>query len=243
MGLTRRQLPIASPCQEFVGRRATATEPAYCTRCEKNVHDLSRLTEPEVITLLARNIGKRVCVSYRTGADGSIAMRPTPSRFAPAALAVSLAGCAGHMSEVDRTASADCVDESGYDTACPPKPRLADAVIPDANDANAVEPDAIDPGTTPAIDTSDRDVVGEMVPPADGADPSPLYPDVDVADAAGGLFVSGDTERGEIAYQDRTAGSVMLDPKLERRIAREAKRLERREARAEARAQKRLARR
>lgn len=243
MGLTRRQLPIASPCQEFVGRRATATEPAYCTRCEKNVHDLSRLTEREVVTLLAKHLGTRVCVSYRAHADGSIALRPTPSRFAPAALAVSLAGCAGHLSEADHSATSDCVDASGYDTACPPKPRLADAVIPDALDPDAVDPDAVDPGATPVIDTGDRDVVGEIVPPVDGADPSALYPDADVSNAAGGLFVSGDAERGEIAYEEPMAGSVMLDPKLERRIAREAKRLERREARAEARKNKRLAKR
>src|ERR1043165_9567421 len=99
MSLNRRQLPIASPCQEFVGRQATATEPAFCTRCEKSVHDLTRMTEAQVITLLAKNLGGRVCVSYRARADGAIALRPTPSRLAPAAIAVSLAGCAGHVSE------------------------------------------------------------------------------------------------------------------------------------------------
>lgn len=238
MGLTRRQLPIASPCQEFVGRRATATEPAFCSRCEKSVHDLSRLSEQEVITLLARNIGGRVCVSYRVNAEGKIATRPNPPRFAPAALAVSLAGCAGHLSDADRIASSECIDDAGYGTECPPRPRLADAVIPDATDPTAVEPhaitpDASDPTATKTIDMGARDVVGELPVPL-GSNPAPLYPDVaQEVDYDGGIEVPDE------ATVVRTAGEPMMSAELTRRVHREAKRLERREARK----QKRLAKR
>jgi hypothetical protein len=226
MSLTRRQLPIASPCQEFVGRVATATTPAFCTRCEKSVHDLSRMTEAEVITLLAKNLGGRVCVSYRAKTDGSIATRRPVSRFAPAAIAASLAGCAGHVSEAER-ASADCIDENGYDTACPPKPRLADAVIPDVIDEPAIDrPATIDPPRVP-------DAIAE-----DPNEPTALYPDVEEEEEEEEEQVAGGVEL-EVERGEMLAGKPVLHPSLRRRVEREAKRLQR----AEARRERRLARR
>ncbi|HWB80361.1 MAG TPA: hypothetical protein VG755_35595 [Nannocystaceae bacterium] len=132
MALHRRQLPIVSPCDGFEGREATDREPAFCTRCAKPVHDLSRLTEREVVTLLARHVGGGLCLSYRTRDDGAIVTRAAPpSRLAPAVIAASLAGCAGHLGDAEARAR-DCLDADGYRVDCPPQPRLDQPVIPDA---------------------------------------------------------------------------------------------------------------
>lgn len=233
MTLHRRQLPIASPCQQFVGRAATATSPAFCARCEKSVHDLSGMRESEVVTLLAKNLGQRVCVSYRARPDGSIATRRERSRFAAAALAVSLAGCAGHLDGADRSAQGDCIDADGYAGECPPKPRLADAVIPDAP-VDAIANAPADPPTAAVEPTEFAPMTGELATDAT-ATPAPLYPDVQPEiDAVGQVAVDTDV---------RTAGEPVIDESLARRVQREAQRLERREQRAEARRQRRLARR
>lgn len=173
--ITRRQLPILSACQQFVGRSATDDEPAYCTNCSKHVHDLSRMKEREVIGLLARHLGERVCISYRSRADGTIALRATPSRFAPVALAVALAGCAGHVSDGDDVAKTDCVDAAGYEVPCPSVARVGIVAMPDT-----VAPPPVEPVAPPSDDTNPVKG-GLMVPEVDAP---PLDGEIVVDDRA-----------------------------------------------------------
>lgn len=128
--LHRRQLPVISPCDDFAGREATDDAPAWCTHCTKHVHDLSRLREDEVLALVTRS-GGDLCVSYRTRADGSIELRPPRRPLVPAVLAIALAGCAGHLGELEPMAS-DCVDASGVEMPCPPWAAHGGPTIPDA---------------------------------------------------------------------------------------------------------------
>ncbi|MBC8072019.1 MAG: hypothetical protein IAG13_27095 [Deltaproteobacteria bacterium] len=228
MGLHRRQLPIASPCERFEGTEATAEQAAFCTRCDKHVHDLSRLTEPEVVELLARHRDREVCVSYRTRADGTIALRKAPPRLAPAAMALAMTGCAGHLSEPDARAS-DCVDAGGYHIDCPPSPRLGMAVIPDAAlPVDPVEPSQADVPAEIHLgelgELADESMVrggisGSLVlePPeleAAASPELPLEPATDAGDFMGLLL------------KVRPAG------RLARKVEREAKRIDRRERRA-----------
>lgn len=116
--LHRRQLPVISQCDAFVGREATDDAPGHCTHCAKDVHDLSRLTEDEVIALIART-GGDLCVSYRMRDDGTIELRQRRSRLAPVGLALALTGCAGHFGEPVGDAEDDEQIEVGLYDGCP----------------------------------------------------------------------------------------------------------------------------
>lgn len=226
VALHRRQLPIVSPCDGFEGREATDREPAFCTRCAKPVHDLSRLTEREVVGLLARHVGGELCLSYRTHEDGAIVTRAAPpSRLAPAALAASLAGCAGHLGESDSHAR-DCIDDDGYRVDCPPTPRLDQPQIPDAIEEAGFAPETIDvavpAGPSPITVTGGAHgwTVGVHVVEA-VAVPPPEPRTVDVAESR---YRQRGTIRGGISYD-------AIEARLSRRAAREARRIERRERR------------
>jgi hypothetical protein len=189
--LHRRQLPVVSPCDEFVGREAIGNEPAYCTRCAKTVHDLSGMREREVIALLRKTIGQDVCISYRTREDGSIQLRPERRSLAPLGLALSLAGCAGHLDE-SAMDTGDCRDAAGLEVPCPPS-RFGDAVVPELDEDTGAQ-------TMPARGSTDASEPAHPV----GVDADPLE--------------SHDgNERDTIAAADDDAdptGSV--DPVLER---------------------------
>lgn len=172
--LHRRQLPVISPCDEFVGREATDTDDAFCTRCAKAVHDLSRLREDEVRALVART-GGDLCVSYRVRDDGTVELRPPRRPLAPVALALALAGCAGHVGDGDAPVWDDCEDAGGYRVPCPPRAADGRTGIPggdaaapegtDDDDTSAERP-ADDPASPSA---PDRIAVTES--PWDAAEP------------------------------------------------------------------------
>jgi hypothetical protein len=251
MTILRRQLPITTPCRSFEGRAGTATSPAFCTRCAKPVHDLSQLTEREVVTLLARHRETGLCVSYRARADGAIAMRTATPPLAPAAFALSLTGCAAHLEDGGAATPSDCIDGDGWRSDCPPPPRLADAVIPD--DAAPI-PDA------PVEPTAERPATGELVgderPPIDEYRPyvstdldeyridaehdesvetAVRVYDFSEADALGGVVAPEYISRQRARMRGEQG-------ELARRVDAEAKRLDRRERR-EARRERRKARR
>jgi hypothetical protein len=221
VALHRRQLPIASPCLGFEGHAATATAPAFCTRCDKPVHDLSRLSEPEVIGVLAQHVGRELCIAYRTRADGAVVTRATPSRLGPAALAASLSGCAGHLAEA-QTQAQDCVDVDGYHVACPPRPRLDQPVIPEAEA----------PDEPPADETM---IEGGVV---DGQ-PGGVVGGVTV----GVVAMESIESQYQVAGADQNlpfavgvfAPSIDVDREITRKVARELRRLARREKRRAAR--------
>lgn len=136
--LHSRQLQVVSPCDSFRGTPADGDRPAYCTHCSKHVHDLSRMSERELVLFIARHRDDDICISYEAREDGSIVTREQARALAPAALALSLAGCAGHMGDAAATRT-ECFDAQGYATDCPPTPRLDMAVIPDGAETEEEE--------------------------------------------------------------------------------------------------------
>jgi hypothetical protein len=101
-----------------------------CAVCDKVVHDLRRMSEREVVDLLARSHGSSICVAYRTRSDGSIVLRDEP-RARPGVLAILLAAaCAGHgpaAGELER-----CRDDDGAYVDCARSgPSWAFTAVPD----------------------------------------------------------------------------------------------------------------
>jgi hypothetical protein len=92
---------VLGPCDGFVPGPGSAHEGGSCERCLEQVHDVSAMRESELRQFLAARAGTRVCVSYRTDADGRLLLRPEappasgPPALAVGALALLLAACAG----------------------------------------------------------------------------------------------------------------------------------------------------
>ncbi len=254
-----RQLPVLAHCDRFVGSEATAEREAYCTSCSKHVHDLSRMTEREVIRFLARHLDEDVCISYRMRPDGALELAPRPSLLAPAALALSLTGCAGHMGSVGAS-EPGCVDAQGYEVACPPKQTLGVAVIPDS--AYALDEDPVLPdddveapaGAEMLADAETPAVPVDVAPSELGPDDAAPTPDDAVA--AGGRSYADERALAErmcnpsdravrAIYRERSfrrgkyAPLTAADICVHEAVQREAERIERRERRKRERAAKR----
>lgn len=91
-------LPVAKPCHEDWDAMDPRERGKFCQRCNKDVHDISSMTEDEAHEFLRERAGTRVCVNYRHDDDGRIHFR-TPARaaLATAALAATaLAACTPH---------------------------------------------------------------------------------------------------------------------------------------------------
>ncbi len=86
-----RALPILSPCREsFAAMRGDGAVRA-CDRCDKEVHDLSAMTEPEARAVLRRARGARICVRYAGDGRGRVRFRTLSVAAALAASACSVA--------------------------------------------------------------------------------------------------------------------------------------------------------
>lgn len=127
MAVHRRQLPIVDHCEAFVPAPGSADEGGFCERCQKQVHDVSAMRESELRRFLAARVGTQVCLSYRTDAHGRLRLRPEPApmsresravgALAVGALAMLLAACAGHATELEIPGSV-CRDVDGYAVSC-----------------------------------------------------------------------------------------------------------------------------
>ena len=109
-------LKIPSPCSADWSTMAGDDRKRFCTQCQKHVHDLSAMTEPQARAVLAQ---PRVCVRYTARADGQVQFRPASRRallqrgaLAAGLLAVSLPAAAA-MSTAEPAA-----------TSCSPQPGL-----------------------------------------------------------------------------------------------------------------------
>ncbi|MCB9742789.1 MAG: hypothetical protein H6741_11875 [Alphaproteobacteria bacterium] len=80
-------LPIRQPCHaDWESMRPEGDTRRFCEQCEKPVHDLNAMSEPEVHALLqARRPGERVCLRYTTDRAGHLSLR-APRRAAAALL-------------------------------------------------------------------------------------------------------------------------------------------------------------
>jgi hypothetical protein len=93
------RLPIASPCHENWDAMDPTARGRFCHKCEKQVLDLSSMTEREARTTLGACAGKSICVRYHHDDDGAIRFRAEPRIAAAAAgvvLTTLLAACAPH---------------------------------------------------------------------------------------------------------------------------------------------------
>jgi hypothetical protein len=90
--MRRTQLPIANPCHEDWRTMDPVARGRFCRRCDKQVHDLSAMTEPQAREFLAEPRDSKICVRY--ACDGAGNVRFSPLRVA--AVALALAACTPH---------------------------------------------------------------------------------------------------------------------------------------------------
>lgn len=211
------------------------------------MHDLSALTKADARKLLAANIGKQLCIAYRTHEDGTVIHRAEPRRFALATGvlggAIMLAACAGHAPEiaVDHP-DAGCRDAQGFEVDCDAPKYAGAAVIPDG-DAVALA----DPRTDEAAnDETVADSLDEALDQEEAMDPA-AEPGVGTQAAAGTVTIhnfdempsadDGDAPVGLILVSDRTLREMDDETsdgqsaKSKRKAAREARRASRRGSR------------
>lgn len=86
----RRRLPLLDPCRS----PDPPENSAFCTACEKQVHDLSAMTEAQARRFLRRHAGERMCVRYVTNVSGTVRFRATPPVLGAIAFLFAVSGCA-----------------------------------------------------------------------------------------------------------------------------------------------------
>jgi hypothetical protein len=209
----RRQLPIVGPCEEFVPAPGAVGAGGFCERCCKQVHDVSAMREPELRRFLAARVGTRVCLAYRTDAAGLLQLRPEPAAVRPdlhplavGALAVLLAACAGHVTELEAP-GAVCHDADGYEVSCPTWPEPGMHSVPEVR-----EPEVREPDQGPVRPTVETGVEDELpLEPVEPVEPAPTT--ANAAPAAQGTSVHARVNFSvDPAAEDRMlVGIVMVD--------------------------------
>lgn len=212
MTVHRRHLPLAYRCEGFVPAPGSTGDGGFCERCSTQVHDVSAMREGELRRLLARHAGGTVCLAYRTDARGRVRLRPEPrpvlrESLAAGALALLLAACAGHATELE-IPGADCRDEDGYAVSCaePQDPSMlsvpeADAVIA----ARELE--------EPTVRSTDPVPVEEPVDgeELEGAPVDPTAPPAEASDAGAAVTTHDPGSAPSIDYEtDVTRGVVYV---------------------------------
>lgn len=140
--MRRESLPIHEPCSADWERMDGDGVVRFCRLCNKNVHDLSGMTEDEARAFLAG--GERPCIRYLFDARGQVLFQPRagvgllPRLVAAAAL--SLAGLA----------AGGCMGKRACpvpETAAPASASPAEGQPADAAEPAPVEPatDAVEP--------------------------------------------------------------------------------------------------
>ena len=129
MALSRRQLTILRPCQVFTPSPGRS----FCGECREHVHDLSAMREREAERFLAAHADEPLCIAYRLRADGTVIFRAPARPIATAVLALGLAACTGHASELEAPGEG-CIGPDGYVTDCPIEGTRESVRIPDAID-------------------------------------------------------------------------------------------------------------
>lgn len=151
MAVQQDDVRIQSPCpvQLDPARAANGVRSWHCGHCDKAVHVLSNMTEPEARAFMIENTGKDICVTYAVRRDGTIRFAPEPvaapivpiaalsrRRHAAAAavgLGLALAACAPHENaKIQRTNIT--VTEAPVTMPTPP-------VVPPQPPMPVVEPD------------------------------------------------------------------------------------------------------
>jgi hypothetical protein len=76
VNLTR--LNIASPCPADWEKMIGDERVRHCSECNLNVYNISAMTEPQAMQLIAKNQGQRVCLRLYRRADGTVITRNCP---------------------------------------------------------------------------------------------------------------------------------------------------------------------
>jgi hypothetical protein len=92
--MRRTHLPIADPCHEDWDAMDPVERGRFCRSCDKQVYDLSSMTEHEARGVLQEHAGENLCVRYCHDSAGNIRFRTRPARVA--ALALAMAACTPH---------------------------------------------------------------------------------------------------------------------------------------------------
>ncbi len=102
------QIKVASPCTVPWEQMKGDEQVRYCGTCDKNVFNLSAMSEKEASTLLAQGSDRALCVRFYRRADGTLltsdcsaagnvdkrqTWRALPGLAGMAVLALSVAGC------------------------------------------------------------------------------------------------------------------------------------------------------
>jgi len=94
------KLNVASPCPANWEKMIGDERVRHCSECNLNVYNISAMTEPQAMQLIAKNQGQRVCLRLYRRADGTVitqdcpwslrAMKRRVARVASAALSAIL---------------------------------------------------------------------------------------------------------------------------------------------------------
>ncbi len=116
-----RQIKIASPCTVPWDEMQGDQRVRYCGTCDKNVFNLSAMSETEAATLVAQGSDRALCVRFYRRADGTLltsdgsdcgdagsvdkrkTWRGLPGLAGIAVLALSAAGCAPESKTPEHT--------------------------------------------------------------------------------------------------------------------------------------------
>jgi hypothetical protein len=103
--MNKDDVKIGSPCTADWSEMGGDQSRRFCDQCDKSVHNLSALTEPEAKTLLKE---PKICVRYTTNKAGDINFQPTSRRallrrgaMMAGALTISLPAAAAMMTAED----------------------------------------------------------------------------------------------------------------------------------------------
>lgn len=240
--MKRRRLQILEPCSEDFAAMKGGPKTRFCDKCDKNVHNLSEMTEREADAFLRENARGSICIRMTQTASGDIRYRAPAARRAGfvAAIAFAMAACTGHgdAQELESPESESiCHDANGYAIRCadadewfaPDAMEPADApalaraeVDEEGHEPTELETVDADPTLEQTEDVTEFELIGDIEPlPEELPDPQ----DIDIL---GG--VSLDAESCPIGVE---AVVGRYDPYDDARRSRERKRLERQDARAE----------
>ena len=119
--MSKFQLRIASPCRAPWDNMDGDERVRFCRECNRNVYNLSAMSEPEAHALIAQREG-RVCVRFYQRRDGTVLTTDCPVGrkrtflSKAAASTIALAGAAVGLTQLSA-----CGGESGHQEAGPPE--------------------------------------------------------------------------------------------------------------------------
>ncbi len=164
-----KKLPITGPCPidlDAIGFDRSASR-SHCSHCDKNVHNLSTMTERDARAFLREHAGEKLCVTYARTKDGVVQFKPerTPAPAAqivplnrltrrPAAaaagfgLAVALAACTPHGEDTPKVEDKTEVEIPAGGMVAPP-PEVLDGDEKAPCDKDGKEPLEVVEGEMP----------------------------------------------------------------------------------------------